>query len=394
MKLPAVHSVEREILSFFADRNFERSRRFSPGAYNPEFLRRFLKALGNPQLRYRTLHIAGTVGKGSTTTYLSRALSALGFRTGAYLSPHFVSLRERITIDGAPIPGEDLGQLWQFMMRKTDLADLSFFDAMTAMAFLYYAERKCHWAVIEVGLGGRLDSTNNLQAQAAIITRIDYDHRAILGNTLAAIAQEKAGIIRPGQNVYTLPQPEEAMNVVREVAGKSGAQLNVLLPRGETFSETNLDFALQIIARETGIGPDIQQSLLHAIDQPVFGRWTLIQQAPQVFFDGAHNVAGISALAALVNRQPEAECNFFLNTMKERNLNEFVELLRQQVKKKVNVWLFPVNDPLYHDTTTAALPAADDQTIAQTLTHEGALHIFTGSMSLYAELKRRFSRTL
>lgn len=393
MILPRPAPVEKEILDYFADRNFERSRRFGAGMYDPANLRNFLALIRNPQYAYQTFHIAGTVGKGSTTTYLSRALQHLGFRTGTYTSPHFISLRERISINGVSISAADLGNLWNEIRVHPLMPTLSFFDAMTALAFLWFSRQHCHWAVIETGLGGRLDSTNNLHSRAAIITRIDFDHRAILGNELSEIAREKAGIIRGGQNVYSAAQPDEAAAVLQAACASLGARLNVVERRGETFMATNLDFAMQIACAELGIPETIAQELAREIDKPVFGRWTTLRQNPRVIFDGAHNAAGFAALAELVNRQPESQCNFFVNTMKERNLAELVAVLHAKLTKKSGVYLYPMPQPLYYEAADcpAGVTPLDTQEMSATMNLPGALNVFTGSMALYAALPASFT---
>ncbi len=388
MTLPRPAPIEKSILDFFADRNFERSRRFAAGAYDPANLRNFLMHVKNPQYVYQTLHVAGTVGKGSTTTYLSRALTALGFRTGIYTSPHFVSLRERMCVNGEAISAGELEALWHEFRVHPLMPALSFFDAMTALAFLWFARKRCHWAVIETGLGGRLDSTNNMHSRAAVITRIDFDHRTILGNTLAAIAREKAGIIRPGQSVYSVPQPAEALAVIEEACRSQAAILNILSPHGESFMATNLDFALQIARSELAIPIGMLPTLRSEIDKPIFGRWTTLRQSPRVIFDGAHNAAGFAALAELVNRQPESQCNFFVNTMKERNLQELTGLLLAQLKKKVQLYLFPLANKLYYQPgdAPANVVAVEMRQIPALIDDPRTLNIFSGSMALYAEL--------
>ncbi|HNA79320.1 MAG TPA: Mur ligase family protein [Turneriella sp.] len=392
MRLPPDPApVEAEILQFFADRNFERSRRFSGNAYDPAILRDYLATAGNPQFGFRAIHVAGTVGKGSATTMLARALSAMGFRTGAYLSPHFVSLTERFVIDDEPISPAALEIAWQKLRANGGLESLSFFDAMTALGFLYFAEAGCDFAVIETGLGGRLDSTNNLRAEAAVLTTIGMDHMNILGDTLTAIATEKAGIIHPGQKVYSLPQEGEALRVIEARCREVGAALTVIQPTGEDFTSRNRDFILQLLGLHFAPREAERSLCRSAIEAPIFGRWSQLTAQPRVFFDGAHNAAGIGALCELVNRQPESECNIFLNTMRERDLGAFGQMLLQQINKKVNLYLFPMPGDNYYPEAPQPLSAADDTAIRQLVTEPQKLHLFTGSMGLYAELRRRFA---
>lgn len=391
MKIPPEAApVEAEIWQFFADRNFERSRRFAPQAYDPQILRAYLAANDNPQWRYQTIHIAGTVGKGSATTMIARALSAMGLCTGTYLSPHFVSLTERVLIDDKPMPAEKLAAAWKNLIGRGGLERLSFFDAMTALAFRYFAEERCDYAVIETGLGGRLDSTNNLHAEAAIITTIGMDHMNVLGNTLEQIAAEKAGIIQPGQKVYTMPQDARALTVIRTRCAKLGAVLKIIEPKGDDFTEYNRDFVRQFLrahfAPETGVMAKCEM----AIAEPIFGRWSVLSAKPRIVFDSAHNAASITALAQLVNRQPESRCNIFINTMQERNLAEFGQILHEKIDKALRLYLFPMNGTNYYTEAPASIAPIQDTQIRVLLAEPDTLHLFTGSMGIYAELRRRF----
>lgn len=392
MKLPPdAAPFEAEILRFFADRNFERSRRFSGSAYDPTILRDYLAAAGNPQYKYRTIHVAGTVGKGSATTMLSRGLSAMGFRTGAYLSPHFVSLTERFVIDDEPISATALENAWQHLQAEGRLDTLSFFDAMTALAFEHFASARCDFAVIETGLGGRLDSTNNLEAEAAVLTTIGMDHMNILGGTLTAIATEKAGIIRPGQKVYCLPQQAEALRVIETRCREVGADLEIIHPVGEDFTSRNRDFILQLLKLHFTANEAHLSLCRSVLEEPVFGRWSELKNKPRIIFDGAHNAAGIGALCELVNRQPESECNIFLNTMRERDLGAFGQMLLQKLQKKVQLYLLPMPDENYYQAAPRPLEPAEDATIRQLVREPQKLHLFTGSMGLYAEMRRRLA---
>lgn len=392
MKLPPDPApVEAEILRFFADRNFERSRRFSGNAYDPGVLRDYLTAAGNPQFTYRTIHVAGTVGKGSATTLLARALAAMGFRTGAYLSPHFVSLTERIVIDDEPISPAALEHAWQHLQTQGRLETLSFFDTMTALAFRYFAEAACDIAVIETGLGGRLDSTNNLRSEAAVLTTIGMDHMNILGSTLTEIAREKAGIIRPWQRVYSLPQEDEALRVIEARCREVGAELHMIQPAGDDFTSRNRDFILQLLQLHFKPNEQLLARCRAALQAPIFGRWSELRQDPRIIFDGAHNAAGISALIELVNRQPEGECNIFLNTMRERDLAYFGQLFLQKLQKKVHLYLLPMPEKNYYQAAPHPVEPADDAAIRYLLREPKKLHLFTGSMGLYAELRRRFA---
>lgn len=389
---PECGIIENEILDFFSERNFERSRRFTKGAYDPTILKQALGALSNPQFNYRTLHVAGTVGKGSAAVLLARALAVMGKRTGTYLSPHFVSLTERILVDEVPLEQNALANAWRLLRDKINVENLSFFDAMTAIAFQEFKRARCEWAVIETGLGGRLDSTNNLKANAAIITRIGLDHTAILGNTIAQIAAEKAGIMHAGQIVYTPPQEIEALQVLESRAREVGATLKIVEPVGEDFLAQNQSFVRQIVL---DIFPDAQYYLPQidaVLAEPIFGRWSELSKNPRILFDSAHNAVGMDALAQLVNRQRESHCIIFLNSMTERNLSDLIFLLKEKIKKTVDFFLFPMPSRLYY--TASPLPeilkAATDLGIKEEFSRHDTLFIFTGSMGIYKELRERF----
>jgi dihydrofolate synthase/folylpolyglutamate synthase len=194
-------------------------------------IRVLLGELGDPHLRFRAVLIAGTNGKGSTAASLASILSASGMRTGLYTSPHLASANERIRVDGAEIADDSFAALYfrvhdaaQQLVQSSRLAQLpSFFEVLTAMAFLHFAQVGVEIAVVEVGMGGRLDATNILEPLLSVITDISLDHTEWLGSTIAAITREKAGILRPGGALITLPQHPEA----NQVLGEEAARLNV-----------------------------------------------------------------------------------------------------------------------------------------------------------------------
>lgn len=385
--------VEGEIFDFFASRNFERSRRFAPGAYDPQHLKKFLIKIGNPQFAYETIHVAGTVGKGSATTYLSRALTAMGFKTGAYLSPHFVSLTERFTIAGAAMPANALAALWRELKAYREFETLSFFDAMTALGFLYFARERCEWAVIETGLGGRMDSTNNLKARLAVITLIDFDHQNILGSTLDAIAREKAGIIHPGQTVYTVAQQAPAAHVLQTTCAEKAATLRLIETPAESYLLRNREFALAIIDDAFKLTEAQRQAVQSDLQKPIFGRLSLLRNTPRVFFDGGHNEASMRALCEFITAQAEPACNIFLNTMTERDLIRMTDILRAVTGKNLNLYFLPIADPAYYSEAPAAarLGTLNDAAIRETIGVADQLNLFTGSMGIYKELKIRFA---
>jgi dihydrofolate synthase/folylpolyglutamate synthase len=193
-----------------------------------ENIRKILQDLSNPHERYAAVHIGGTNGKGSTAALTASVLQAQGYRVGLYTSPHLVDFSERIRINGVPISHDAVAELTERISHLTShVSHLTptFFEFTTAMAFLYFAESSVDLAVIEVGLGGRFDATNVITPAVSVITNVDYDHQAYLGNTLAQIAFEKAGIIKPGIPAVTAVENAEAMEVIEKTGRERGSRL-------------------------------------------------------------------------------------------------------------------------------------------------------------------------
>ena len=191
-----------------------------------------LQRLDNPHLSTKAVHIAGSKGKGSTSAMIAAGLQAASYKTGLYTSPHLVTLRERIQVDGKPILKRELESLVARMRPHVEAVDhdktygeLSTFELLTAAAFMQFQQKAVDFQVLETGLGGRLDATNVVTPEVCIITSISLDHTEVLGDTLARIAAEKAGIIKPGRPVVSSAQAEEAAQVIREACQKKGARL-------------------------------------------------------------------------------------------------------------------------------------------------------------------------
>jgi len=185
-----------------------------------EHTRRLLRCCGNPQERFPAVHIAGTNGKGSTAAMLASILQAHGLKVGLYTSPHLLRFNERIRINGVPIDDETITNFIECYRRHIDRIEATFFETTTALAFTYFAQREVDVAVVETGLGGRLDSTNVLTPRVAVITRIHHDHRELLGPNLASIAREKAGIMKTGVPVVWLKQAPRVNQVLTSLASK------------------------------------------------------------------------------------------------------------------------------------------------------------------------------
>ncbi len=288
-------------------------------------MRAFATALGNPERAVPLIHVAGTNGKGSVSAMLASILRAAGKRVGMYTSPHLVRLGERVQVDGVPLTEAEimayvaeLDPLVAELERATPGEAPSFFEFMTAMAFLQFARRGCDAAVVEVGLGGRLDATNIITPAVSVITSIGLDHCEMLGDTLAKIAAEKAGIIKPGLPVVMGRLPAEAEAVVRAVAAERGAPLHSVrevfgddvanYPRAalegdyQRFNAATATLAAREFAR-TG-----QFDLTEArIDQGLAkvtwpGRWqrARLSDGRLIVLDASHNPEGAEVLDGLL----------------------------------------------------------------------------------------------
>lgn len=215
-----------DYLYSFIDFSLQRTFRFSADKFDLGRMYRLVEALGNPHLSYRIIHVAGTKGKGSVSAMCASVLESAGYKVGLYTSPHLQEYTERIQINSSQISKTELVDLVdEIKPYVTAIPELTTFEITTGLAFWYFARHEVDIAVIEVGLGGRLDSTNVVLPDVSVITSLSYDHSEILGDTLAKIAAEKAGIIKWGVPVVLAPQKAEARLVVEEIAAQRGSPL-------------------------------------------------------------------------------------------------------------------------------------------------------------------------
>lgn len=226
----------------FVDFSLTRSFQFSDDQFNLERMRTLLHLMGDPQERFKAVHIAGTKGKGSVSAFLANILKVNGYRTGLYTSPHLQDYNERIQVDGQPIGHQVFVELVSEIKDNfTKINSLSTFEITTAIAFYYFARREVDVAVIEVGLGGRLDATNVITPLVSVITSISYDHIHILGNTLPKITKEKCGIIKPGRPVVVSKQRPEVKRVIRKIALQRNSPI---MEADQAFQATRLEYSL------------------------------------------------------------------------------------------------------------------------------------------------------
>jgi dihydrofolate synthase / folylpolyglutamate synthase len=323
--------------------DFERLRivRYNNQNFDLDRMRTLLKKLGNPQDHFRSVHVAGTKGKGSTCTMIAAMLQACGYKVGLYTSPHLVDIRERIQINGEMISHTDFARLVRSIEPITARSKPvpTYFDVLTAVAFKYFADQKVDIAVIETGLGGRLDSTNVIKPEVTAITSISKDHMAQLGPTLGHIATEKAGIFKHGIPAVTVIQDPDAEAALKRVAEKVGAPLDItgktiefsyrfeatrmLGPHNRVCLTTpatkfehlavplvgehqaiNCGLALSVIdkLKTRGIAINDARAMEGLSKVTIPGRMEMVSQTPRVLVDGAHNAASVDALMKAIGQ--------------------------------------------------------------------------------------------
>lgn len=226
MEIEQQYQETLDYLYSYIDYSLKKSFRYSPEKFDLGRMRDFMTALGNPEREYKILHVAGTKGKGSVSALCASAIQRSGWRVGLYTSPHLQDYAERIQVDGVSIPHTDLIALVEEIKPFVAASpEITTFEITTALAFLYFARCKVDVAVLEVGLGGRLDATNVCTPDVTVITSVSYDHTDLLGETLAEIAGEKAGIVKPGVPVVVSSQKAEALQAISSIAEERQAPL-------------------------------------------------------------------------------------------------------------------------------------------------------------------------
>ncbi|WP_017258746.1 bifunctional folylpolyglutamate synthase/dihydrofolate synthase [Pedobacter arcticus] len=323
----------------------------------------FCKHLKNPEKKFKTIHIAGTNGKGSTSHMLAAILQKAGYKTGLYTSPHLKDFRERIKINGEMISENEVTDFVKSNQDFIEALSPSFFEATVAMAFEHFAKHKVDIAVIEVGLGGRLDSTNVISPLLSVITNIGFDHMNLLGNTLTEIAGEKAGIIKPATPVIVGEhQPEIAMvfeNKAKEnnssltfasnewcyddselidgkreitVHGKEDS-FDLKLDLTGTYQVKNVKTVLSAVQALKRQGFDISNNtLISALSEVknltgLMGRWQTLQENPLVICDTGHNEDGIKEVLYNISLTSHKQLRIVIGMVKDKEISKILELL-------------------------------------------------------------------
>ena len=329
---------------------------------------RLLESLGNPHRRFATLHIGGTNGKGSSAAMVASILNAAGYRVGLYTSPHLVDFRERIQVKGEPIPPDQVCVLTELIRKASaPVPSPTFFEFTTAMAFQYFADQQVDVGVIEVGLGGRFDATNVLDPLGVLITTVAFDHEIYLGDTLQAIAGEKAGIIAPDTPLVLGPMPAEGLPVIQaraktlrapvfrfgadfETKGTAASSFSYhgpkwawkdlrtnLLGRHQIINAANALALLEICGQaECPVDESAVRTGLQHVKWP--GRLEVVAREPLVILDGAHNPSAATVLFDFLHAQlqdlPARSLILVVGMMADKNHREFLKTF-QPIAKEV-----------------------------------------------------------
>jgi len=341
-----------------------------------------LTALGNPHQNLAVIHVAGTNGKGSVCAMLESVLRASGFKTGLYTSPHLISFAERFRVNGKMIPAKKLEEY----IKKIESVDdalhdrpATFFEISTALAFQYFSDEQVDIAIIETGMGGRWDATNVVIPLLSIITRIDLDHANYLGDNLEKVAYEKAGIIKPGRPVISVPQDESVQRVLQEKG-------EPILQSAELISVTKVSAPQKLKIETTSqslplihlplfgacqrenvavavAGLDVLGSMLEfepaykkGLESVEWGsRFEILQLNPPIIIDGAHNPAAAQALVQTLRElYPKYQIGFILGFLEDKDINGFFKTISSEVS---TAWLVDLDEERSLDAAFLLLQA-------------------------------------
>ncbi len=436
------YSKALRFLSTLCD--FERLRivRYNTQNFDLDRMRLLLKKLGNPQDKFRSVHVAGTKGKGSTCAMIASMLDASGYKTGLYTSPHLVDIRERVTIGGEMISQAEFARLIRQIepivsrMKPTP----TYFDVLTALAFLYFADQGVQIAVVETGLGGRLDSTNVLNPEVTAITSISKDHMAQLGSTLDRIAEEKAGIFKRGVPAIVVAQAPEVEAVFTRVAEKVGAPLDIagktiefsyrfessrmLGPHNRvclTTPQSKFEhLAVPLIGEHQAINCGLALSVIDRLKLRGFaisdtkameglartrvpGRMEMVSHTPRVIVDGAHNAASIDAMMRAIGQYiPYDSMVVIFGCCADKDVPGMLERITSGADKVIFTRVDNIRsaDPnelaaryveLYGKMAQVAVTLEDALAIANRAVTKEDLICITGSFYLVGEAKKHFT---
>lgn len=366
MDIETAYSQALDYLYSFVDYSLKHSSELAKADFNLDRMFALMESLGNPQNQYPIIHVAGTKGKGSTSALSAAGLKVAGYKVGLYTSPHLQDYCERIQINGEPISHEQLVELVEEIKpHVAKIEKLTTFEITTALAFMAFGKYGVNAAVFEVGLGGRLDATNIVTPKVSVITSLSYDHMAVLGNTLALIAGEKAGIIKDGVPVVSSPQKEEALGVLERVAKQKDTHLT-LVGRDVKFElvESSLDgqelsvqtskrsnvqtFNIPLLGshqienaataytalKVSGI-PITDEQIQKGFSQVQWrARFEVARREPPVIFDSAHNQDSFAKLSETLETYfPDKKVYLIFGASEDKNIPGMFAELKSKIKK-------------------------------------------------------------
>ena len=301
--------------------------------------------LNNPHKKFKSIHIAGTNGKGSVAHMLASILQEVGYKTGLYTSPHLKDFRERIKINGQMIAEQ---KVIDFVLENKQLfekLEMSFFEMTVALAFNYFAKEKVDVAVIETGLGGRLDSTNIINPELSIITNIGFDHTNLLGDTLEKITKEKAGIIKRNTPIIIGRKQEKTKQIFINIASDKKAKIyftktenNYSSDLKGIYQKENIATAIMTVKQLSKLGWNIgEENIKNGLQKvmentQLLGRWQILNDKPKVICDVGHNEDGIKQIVKQIKKIPYQNLHFVFGMVKDKNLSNILKLLPKKAK--------------------------------------------------------------
>jgi len=314
--------------------------RKGPAAYRPglDAMKKLDKQIGKPHGSFKSIHIAGTNGKGSTAHMIASIVQTAGYKTGLYTSPHLLDFRERIKVNGLKISKDEVVEFISVYKKYFEDEKLSFFEMTVGLAFWYFKKKQVEYGIIEVGLGGRLDATNIIAPVLSVITNIGLDHTQFLGNTHADIAREKAGIIKSKTPVVIGSRDKKTEKIFLEVAKNLGAPIyfnedsinEFRTDLKGTYQSKNIQtaiLALNCLPQVNFEKKIIQQGLLNVISNTgIMGRWQSVNSSPQVILDVAHNKEGLTMIREQLNFIEYGRLYLVMGFVQGRNVAELLSL--------------------------------------------------------------------
>ena len=311
------------------------SKAYKPGLDN---IKSFVEHLNINTQDIKLIHVGGTNGKGSTCAYLSSIIQESGYRVGTFTSPHFFDYRERIKVNNNKIEKDFISQ---FIIKNRDIIEkleLTFFELSFGMSLSYYIEKNVDYAIIEVGLGGRLDATNIINPILSVITNISYDHTEILGDTLEKIAFEKAGIIKQNTNVIIGERDKDTENVFIDIAKKNFAEIIFASDYKSKFENSDIGYLNKNIRTVVQVCSSlndeeindntIEKGILNIdLNTDFYGRWTVLNDSPKIIFDSAHNESGFIHLSKQLSSLEYDKLYFILSFVKGKNVKKLISHL-------------------------------------------------------------------